>query len=674
MKISSSVFAALTLLSALPSYAQDSTTAPEPTTTELAPVVVTSELERSGLPLGFKPGSFVQKTREDVAAPISRSLRDVASDVPGVSFLGGPRTRAQLPQIRGLGSDRVLVLEDGARQNFQSGHSGRIFSDAGSFEEIEIVKGPLSSMFGSGALGGVINMRRPTSQDLARRSGRSRGGEITVDSATADSSFGQRYTLFGVFGSPSGSNEGSPRSIDPIVSYSSSDAENLALGNGSKLAYSASKTSELYAGLGAQLGTFKTNLKVTNYEDSGRAPLNAAEETSVASSIADTKNLKTDAVLMLNQSWANSSLELKPFVRKTRVERVRITDSRRDLLLVESVGLDAHFDFQTSLAVRGRTVVGFEGFRDSNRGERAGATYGLFPNGETTQSGLYVQQPFDLTEDVSLIVGARADQYKSTPSNAALRGNEGSAVSPKLYVTWQIEKSEFQENGFFFGWGRGFNAPRLQDLYVSGLHFPGQPPAFPNNFFQANPDLKPETADSFETGLRGRTSTWTYSLTGFLTLANDFIMRDVNVAAGTTQLNNIDRATLYGAELGVKNTIGKWIVGLTSSAVRGINRRADEPIADTPADRFRLSADFAFADSLIVGGETEVVLGQQRVPNGVTATGGYTIFNALANWNVDKDWAFGAKLGNVLNRAYRRHGSQIDEAGLDVRVSLTARF
>lgn len=676
-------FARTLLLSALlvPShlFAQDTSETPEtPSATgesSLAPVVVSSELERSGLPLGFQPGSFVRKNQDQVSSSISRSLRDVTSDTPGVAFLGGPRTRAQLPQIRGLGSDRVLVLEDGARQSFQSGHSGRVFADAGSFEEIEIVKGPLSSMFGSGAIGGVINLRRPTARDLKRRSGRSKGGEITIDTSTVDAGFGERYTLFGIFPDRTESQA----TFEPIVSYSQSNSQDLRFGNGQKLAYSAHKTKELYAGLGTKLGSWDANVKVTNYEDNGLAPFNSSEETSVQTMIADTRNLKTDAVLSVTKTATDWSFKAKPFVRQSRVERVRVTDSRRDLLSVETVGLDAHVDFTTGLAARGRSVLGIEGFRDLNRGERAGTTYGLFPNGETLQTGAYVQVPIDIAEDVSMVSGLRADQYRSTPSNAALRGNEGSAISPKLYFIWDLsgintDASADGEKNVFIGWGRGFNAPRLQDLYVSGLHFPGQGPSVPNNFFQANPDLKPETADSFETGFRGRSNSWTYNVTGFLTEAQDFIQRDVDLAGGTTRLANIDRASLYGAEFLLKKSIGDWSLTTTISTVRGINRRTAEPLADTPADRARLIVETAVSETWMISSDAEITLGQERVPNGTTATGGYTIFNLGTSYTLNEDSTLTMKITNLFDRAYRRHGSQIDDAGTDIRLALIGRF
>ncbi len=159
-----------------------------------------------------------------------------------------------------------------------------------------------------------------------------------------------------------------------------------------------------------------------------------------------------------------------------------------------------------------------------------------------------------------------------------------------------------------------------------------------------------------------------------MTEANDFILRDVNVQAGTTRLANIDRATLFGGELQVGTVLGTWTFDLGASMVRGVNRRADAPIADTPADRMRLVVGQNLSDELWISVDSEVVLGQERVPDDVDATGGYTLFGAGAAWSPSKDWTLSGRFTNLLNRAYHRHGSMIDDAGRDIRVALTARF
>ncbi len=94
----------------------------------------------------------------------SKLLRNVAStaaselaDLPGVSIVdGGPFS--QKPVIRGLGNQRVVVLEDGERHDYQSWDDDDSPGiDVLSLQRVEVVRGPNSVLYGSDALGGVVN-------------------------------------------------------------------------------------------------------------------------------------------------------------------------------------------------------------------------------------------------------------------------------------------------------------------------------------------------------------------------------------------------------------------------------------------------------------------------------------------------------------------------------------
>jgi iron complex outermembrane receptor protein len=124
-------------------------------------------------------GTLVATRREDVLSPTS-VLADAALDrrldgtvagtlagQPGVSMTSmGPATGR--PVIRGLSGDRILVLEDGQRPGDLSSTSGdhAVAVDALTARQLEVVRGPMSLLYGSSALGGVINVVReevPTS-------------------------------------------------------------------------------------------------------------------------------------------------------------------------------------------------------------------------------------------------------------------------------------------------------------------------------------------------------------------------------------------------------------------------------------------------------------------------------------------------------------------------------
>src|SRR5918992_4119500 len=130
-----------------------------PFVAQLAPMVVTGTVsERS-------PDELVTSTSVLSGAQLDRQLDGtLASTIegqPGVAMTSmGPGTGR--PVIRGLSGDRVVVLEDGLRPGDMSSTSGdhAVSVDPTSAKRIEVVRGPMSLLYGSSALGGVVNVVR----------------------------------------------------------------------------------------------------------------------------------------------------------------------------------------------------------------------------------------------------------------------------------------------------------------------------------------------------------------------------------------------------------------------------------------------------------------------------------------------------------------------------------
>ena len=128
----------------------------EPSVTELAEAVVTGTSKATSLRRDPVPTVLVprQTLRESTGANIIEAL----NKVPGVStWTTGPNVSK--PFIRGLGSNRVLTLFDGTRQEGQQwGEEHGVEVDQFLIDRIEVVKGPASLMYGSDALAGVVNL------------------------------------------------------------------------------------------------------------------------------------------------------------------------------------------------------------------------------------------------------------------------------------------------------------------------------------------------------------------------------------------------------------------------------------------------------------------------------------------------------------------------------------
>ena len=191
------------------------------------------EMEEAAIQLSptVVTGTLSERTSDDVLSPTS-VLAEAALDrrlestvgatlqgEAGVSVTSsGPATSR--PVIRGLGSDRILVLEDGLRPGDLSSTSGdhAVAIEALTAKQIEIVRGPMSLLYGSSALGGVVNVIReevPTSLPdrlhgvlSAQASSVNGGGTIGASATDAIGSVAVRgeasYRKAGDFRTPAG--------------------------------------------------------------------------------------------------------------------------------------------------------------------------------------------------------------------------------------------------------------------------------------------------------------------------------------------------------------------------------------------------------------------------------------------------------------------------------------
>jgi iron complex outermembrane receptor protein len=131
----------------------------EPTVIQLEATVVTGTLgERSSAEV-LNPTSVVHGAELDrrLAATVAGTL----ADAPGVSVASlGPATAR--PVIRGLGGDRILMLEDGQRSSDLSSTAAdhAVAIDPLTARQVEVVRGPMGLMYGPSALGGVVNLIR----------------------------------------------------------------------------------------------------------------------------------------------------------------------------------------------------------------------------------------------------------------------------------------------------------------------------------------------------------------------------------------------------------------------------------------------------------------------------------------------------------------------------------
>ena len=148
----------------------------------LPPIVVTAT--RIPQPLETLPATVTVLSAAQLQEQGDTSLADAFSSVPGVDLVqsGGMGQPASL-FVRGADSDQVLVLRDGVPVNDGSNPAGAFdFGEdlLGDISKIEIVRGPLSGLYGSNAIGGVVNMITPQGQGVPAGNASVEGGSLAT--------------------------------------------------------------------------------------------------------------------------------------------------------------------------------------------------------------------------------------------------------------------------------------------------------------------------------------------------------------------------------------------------------------------------------------------------------------------------------------------------------------
>ncbi|WP_180036532.1 MULTISPECIES: TonB-dependent receptor domain-containing protein [Acinetobacter] len=152
-------------ISASSAFANTTTETTADPTHQLSTIVVSA----AGFEQDIKnaPASISVVTKEDIEKKNATSIADLLADVPGIDVRNGVgKTSGLNVSMRGMGADDTLILIDGRRQTTSTDVTPNGFGETSTgfmpplsaIERIEVIRGPMSTLYGSDAMGGVINI------------------------------------------------------------------------------------------------------------------------------------------------------------------------------------------------------------------------------------------------------------------------------------------------------------------------------------------------------------------------------------------------------------------------------------------------------------------------------------------------------------------------------------
>jgi len=677
---------AIALLAASPAFAQ---TAPEsaPTITPTATAgpggsipaatpldAVTATGTRTAIVSGDSALPVTVIDRNQILERDARSPVDLLRDVPGVEIEGVPRTTAMEPAIRGLGGDRIAFRLDGSRLNFNAGHRGRIFLDPDLLRSVDVLRGPGSALYGSGAIGGMIAFRTIEPEDILppgsphpvggfMRGGYQTQGRTFRGTGAAAVRIGDVAALAAV----SGLNNGNFH--DPY---------------GNTIPFTSDTASTVLGRLNWTPGFHRFGLSAMRFQDTGQIPISANSPTASPTSVTDRTTVQESLTARWN--YANPAMPwLEPQIivyrNHVNLQEQRLIGTRaRETTELTTTGVDAQNTSRFSLfgIDQHRLTIGGEFYRDEQEGATNGFARAQFPSASQEVTGLYMQDEIEIGA-LSIVPAIRWDNFSQQSPNG-LNNQDWNRASPKISVAYRV--TEWLQP--YISYSEAFRAPSLTELYVGGQHFPG-------NVFVPNPLLQPETSSNWEIGANLRFSdVFTRGdrlrarLTAFRNTIDNYI--EQIVFPQTTVNRNVGEAQLEGAELELQYETGAIFGGVAVSLLKGDNLTDNEPLASVPANRVALQGGYRFLEQgVTVGGRWLLVSEQNRnpdIPGVAQSTPGYGVLDLYASWVPTFAPALRVDVGidNVFDQAYRRANWNSEppppfyEVGRNFRASLRMSF
>lgn len=534
-------------------------------------VVTASGFEQS---VEDAPASVTIITGDELRKKSYNDLGDAVRNIEGV-IVNGSANETDI-SIRGMPPDYTLILVDGKRQssretrvNGNRGYEQSFVPPAEAIERIEVVRGPMSSLYGSDAIGGVINI-------ITRKVSPQWGGSVSYDYAARQHSDqgNARQTQFYLNG--------------PLVEkylgvqvwgrYLDRQADDdVEVTNGFTKADHKDLTARL---------AFTPNENHDILLEAGATRLKNGDGTSVNWATREQENNRDHYSLSHQGRWGWATSDVSLAYEKASREG-KAAANQPEILgrkpVVENTVFDAKLVIPTAYNI---TTTGLQWNRaqlsDWNQGLMDRRNYQF----SVTQKALFAENEWSVTDDFALTTGARVDEHEQY----------GTHVSPRIYGVWRATPDWTFKGGV----ARGFKAPEIRAVV------PGYATIRRNTYVNlGNPDLKPETSTNYElSALWSNRNNLSTGATVFHNVFKDKLSTENTARRWNGYIVqdriNVDEATITGAEIN-----GRWDI-TRAFALKGnytytdseqkSGSNAGAPLSLTPEHKANISADWTLSE------------------------------------------------------------------------------
>ena len=546
------------------------------------------------------------------------SLAEVLSRHHGIELAnsGGPQTQTSV-FLRGANQQHTLVLVDGIRIN-SSAQGGTNWNaiDPAAIDRIEIVRGAASSLYGSDAIGGVVNIiTKKTGEDRPLSAWANIGfgtyGTAKTSAGISGAQDGWDYHLTGSLADSSGFNATNQHSFS---FHPDKDGYHETAWSGS-LGYRWAP--------GHHIGLTAYNSLMNGDFDAGAfydAPYTLTRQQ--AYGLTSTNDITANWQSVLRFGLSKETLENRSFdSRYSSLQRsyawqnnLRLSDSQHVSLILER--LEERPTHSSAHTVNRR---------------------------DTNAAGLIYRGDF----------GAQHVQANIRNDNITGYGNQitgGLGYDLDLNDAWTVGVAG----------NTGFRAPSFADLYS------------PESFgFVGNPDLKPEKSRNIEASIRYEGDATRLGLVVYQNKIRDLINGFVCPAgAFNCSPQNIDRATIRGLTLSAEQDYGNTTLRASADFMNPRDDNTDKLLPRRARQNYRFGAEHRF-NAVRVGAEYQFTGKRYDDVANTTRLGGYGLLNLTAGYDFSPRVGVQVRWNNVLDKNYHSaYGYNMPGSNVFVNLSL----
>jgi len=547
-------------------------------------------------------------TRADIEARQVSSVQDLLADLAGISIdnAGGLGQQSSV-FIRGADSDHTLLLIDGVRVGSATlGSAPFEIIPLEQIDHIEVVRGPRSTLYGSDAVGGVI-------QIFTRQAG---DPGVTLGGSAMTGS----YDTHEFTGYAAARGREAWGSISGDVLTTAGIAACLPSGVAGCFDPAAPQVPD---GHQNRSGSLSAGLRLTDQLTASADVLYTHGWTAFDGAGFDDRLDFEEKVFTAHLDQALGSSW------HVRLMAGRDEDDERDFLDPTPVGTFDTVRTSASLQADGKL----------------GDALKLISGVDYEDVHVDSDTPFDVTSRTTRAVFSElhADFAGwSALAGARFESNEqfGDHWTENLGFTRKLGEGV----RFILTWGSAFRAPTFDELYFPGF---------------GNPNLKPETSQSYEAGLDGEEGALRWSLHAYQTTIDG----EISIDALTFLPVNIDKSRIRGVELQADWHSADWIVGGQLTGLEPLNVSPGAEYDDLLPRRAQQSASLSVRRLIRAApsGSADGSLGfvarwEGRRYDDLANTlpmGGYLTVDLLTQWRLDSSWTLEARAANLFDRSYQ---------------------